>query len=381
MVCAERSINNSSLGVGMKTSTRSLLLAATVAALGMVSTGDASASPITPGNLVIYRVGDGAAALGTTATAAFLDEYTVAGGFVQSIPLPSTGASALTNVGNATTEGIISRSQDGNYLVFAGYRKDAGGTNPSSDAPATTNRVIGTLDITGNALTSTAITDPTGTIRSATTVDGTTYYFATSAAVRYVATPSGSSTSAQIDARNSRQVNLSGNTLYASNGSTAITAKVQSYGALPTGATAPTTVVNLLTADAVNGFFLCDMSAGVAGDDTLYCLSTVAGQLLKYTFDGTNWNASGSIASAASNLVGIIDGSNVNIYLTSASTLSGLQDTSGYGGTITGTISPLATAGTNTAFRGIGSFVVPEPGSLSLLCAAGLLAMRRRSRN
>src|SRR5262245_30809663 len=96
-----------------------------------------AAATITPGNLVIYRVGDGGAVLGSTATAVFLDEYTTAGTLVQSIPLPSTGGSAMTAVGTATTEGIISRSQDGSTLLFTGYRKDSGGTSPASDTYVT----------------------------------------------------------------------------------------------------------------------------------------------------------------------------------------------------------------------------------------------------
>src|SRR5580765_3002440 len=39
---------------------------------------------IAPGDLVIYRVGDGVAGLTANAAAVFLDEYTVAGAFVQS---------------------------------------------------------------------------------------------------------------------------------------------------------------------------------------------------------------------------------------------------------------------------------------------------------
>ena len=70
-------------------------------------TSRADAAVITPGNLVIYRTGDGAAALSNVATAVFLDEYTPAGALVQSIPMTTTGGSALTAVGNATTEGIV----------------------------------------------------------------------------------------------------------------------------------------------------------------------------------------------------------------------------------------------------------------------------------
>src|ERR1051326_7847873 len=102
-------------------------------------------APILPGDLVIYRVGDGSAAIGTAATAVFLDEYTPLGVLVQSIALPSSGAGQLTAVGNATTEGIISRSQDGSRLIFTGYSKAAGGTSPASDTYTITPRLIGTL--------------------------------------------------------------------------------------------------------------------------------------------------------------------------------------------------------------------------------------------
>src|SRR3954468_11429954 len=137
-----------------------------------------SAATITPGNLVIYRVGTGSAALGTTSTAVFLDEYTTAGTLVQSITVPSTGTSAMTAVGNATTEGIISPSQDGSSLVFTGYRKDAGGTSPASDTFVTTSRVIGTVTLSGTPDTTTTITSDgastaANTIRSAATVGGT----------------------------------------------------------------------------------------------------------------------------------------------------------------------------------------------------------------
>jgi hypothetical protein len=343
-------------------------------------TSAASAAAISAGNLVVYRVGDGSAALGTTATAVFLDEYTPSGSLVQSIPAPTTGSAMMTAVGNAATEGIISRSQDGTSLVFGGYRKAAGGPNPSSDVPATTNRVAATLTLDGILTTTVGLTDPTGTLRSVASVDGASqFYLGTSANVRYVGTPGPAATSVVIDARNSREVLLSGNTLFASNGSTTITGKVQSYGTLPTIATSASPIAVLATADAVNGFVLLDLDAGVAGDDTMYALSTVENLLRKYTFNGTTWTASGSIAaSGASNIAGVATGATAQLYLTTASTISGLTDTSGYNTPITGTLATIATAGTNTGFRGIG-VLVPEPSSAMLLLGMiGLVSRRKR---
>lgn len=62
----------------------------------------------TPGNLVIYRVGDGANTLTNTGNAVFLDEYTTAGVLVQSVPMPTTASGSnvpFIASGTATSEG------------------------------------------------------------------------------------------------------------------------------------------------------------------------------------------------------------------------------------------------------------------------------------
>jgi hypothetical protein len=130
------------------------------------------------------------------------------------------GTSSLTAVGSATTEGIVTLSQNGSSLIFTGYRKDAGGTSPSGDLPTTTNRIIASVGLSGVVDTSIAPTDVTGTIRSASTVDGSSYHIGASSGVRYAATPGPATTSVQIDSRNSREVLLNDNNLYVSNGST-----------------------------------------------------------------------------------------------------------------------------------------------------------------
>jgi hypothetical protein len=351
-----------------------------VSLLAVLATAMSAQAAISAGNLVIYRVGDGTAALGTAATAVYLDEYNrVTGALVSSIPLSTLGASALTAVGNATTEGIISRSQDGTKLVFTGYRKNAGGTIPSSDTAAVTNRVIGTVGLTGVPdTTSVGINSgPAGSIRSATTVSGSTYYLtsASSNFVSYVATPGNPCSSTAIDARNSRQVNLFNNELIVSNGSTSITGKVQSYGILPTGVTAATPLVVKALADAVHGFVVLDLD-GNSAMDTIYLLSTVESKLQKWNLISGTWVLAGQISTAASNITYTMTGSNVNLYLTSGTTLSMTVDTSGLGGTLSNGLRTLATAGTFTAFRGIG--VIPEPATLALLAFGGLALLRRR---
>src|ERR1041385_3401916 len=83
-----------------------------------------ASSPLTPGNIVIYRVGAGATSLVNTGNEVFLDEYTTGGVLVQSIPLPTTVTATnhrLIASGTATSEGLMTRSADGLYLVLSGY--------------------------------------------------------------------------------------------------------------------------------------------------------------------------------------------------------------------------------------------------------------------
>ncbi len=338
------------------------------------------AAAVSAGNLVIYRVGAGTAALGTTAAAVFLDEYTPTGAWVQTIPVPATGAAAMTAVGNSTTEGTMSVSGDGSRLVFTGYRKAEGGTSPATDTASVTNRVVGMLGLDGSVDTSTAITDSTGALRSATAASATSsIYLGTANGVRYVAGPGAAVTSTVIDTRNSRQVVQSGGILFAGNGSTAITAKVQSYGAGPTTATAATPVITLTTADVGNSFWFADLSATVTGDDTMYLVNQLNGTILKYTSDGSAWTASGSFsASAAANVTGIASGTGVDLYVTNTNTLFKFSDTTGYGGVISGAATSILTAATNTGFRGLAAFPVPEPTVAVLGLMASLVGLRRR---
>jgi hypothetical protein len=86
-------------------------------------------------SVVIYRVGDGAAGLVNTGAAVFLDEYAPHGALIQSIAMPTTvegDNKQLIASGTATSEGLITLSNDGQYLVLAGYARDLGGSSSLS---------------------------------------------------------------------------------------------------------------------------------------------------------------------------------------------------------------------------------------------------------
>lgn len=143
-------------------------------------------SPLTPGNIVMYVVGDGVDTLSSSAYPVSLVERRVSlqqlllgkAPIVQSIDVPSVIGNAtgnnnvLTAQGTGTYEGQISLSASGKYLVFGGYGLDlTNGVNKGLNKISVTStkanvaqsnglpaipRVIGTMDASGNINTTTA---------------------------------------------------------------------------------------------------------------------------------------------------------------------------------------------------------------------------------
>ena len=78
----------------MRTRLRVLGVATAVAAAAvvvpLVTSSQANAARFTGGNVVVYRVGTGAAAISNAAAPVFLDEYGPTGTKIQSVPLPTT---------------------------------------------------------------------------------------------------------------------------------------------------------------------------------------------------------------------------------------------------------------------------------------------------
>ena len=109
---------------------------AVAAYFGMVAV--VSAATITPGNFVVYRVGDGTTpTVATNAAAVDLLEFDAGGNLVQTISMPSSGASAFTDSFNTTSDGILQVSSDGTYITYAGYRRDAGLSAPDGQSATT----------------------------------------------------------------------------------------------------------------------------------------------------------------------------------------------------------------------------------------------------
>lgn len=318
----------------------------------------------TQGDLVIYRVGTGGASLSSAATAVFLDEYTPAGTLVQSIAMPTAPDGSnrqFTASGTATTEGFLTRSADGNFIVAPGYDAAPGTTSITTSLSTTVNRVVARIGASGVPDTSTATTAFSGgNPRSVASNDGSQFWLAGSNSgvltVPYGAPVPTSPTVVSTTQTNLREMSIFGGQLYATTGAGAAF-RVGTVGSgLPTTANQTTTSLPGVPpgTGAANGVFFADLSPAVAGFDTLYIADDSANVLFKYSLVGGTWTANASISvSAARGLTGVVTGTTVTLYGTTGSTLYSFTDASGYNAPISGTTTTLVTAPTNTAFRGV----------------------------
>ncbi len=336
----------------------------------------------TPGNLVVYRVGDGAVALSANGAAAFLDEYTPTGTFVQSIALPTSTSGSnrrIVSAGTSATEGQMTRSTDSLYLVFTGYDAATGTASLTTSTSSSVNRVIGRVGNSGVVDTTTALTDAsTGSSpRGVASTNGTNLWISGGAGgVRY--TTLGATTSTQLSSTvtNMRAVSIFGSQLYTSTQSgAAIRVGTVGSGIPTTSGQTITILPGFSVTSAPNAFFLADLDAGVTGVDTLYVADETAGQILKYSLVSGTWTSNGTITAASvRGLTASVSGSTVTLFVTynAGSKFASVSDTAGYNAApSTTTVTDRATAGTNTAFRGVafapGITLSIEPASLGTL--------------
>lgn len=333
------------------------------------------AAPFTSGNVVVYRVGDGSTGLVNTGSPVFIDEYTPSGTLVQSIPLPTTVSGAnkrLIASGTAGSEGLISRSGDGNYLLATGYDAPMPTTSLTGTASTAVNRVVARIAGNGTVDTTTALTDAAtaNNIRGAFSTNGTDIWTTGGAGgVRY--TTFGGTTSVQLSTTqaNIRGVVVIGSQLYVTSGSGTNTNRGVNAVGTGTPTTSGQTITRLTGLTDTNcpstyGFFFADLDAGVAGVDTLYVADDGAGALTKFSLVGATWTANGTVGADTDDyrgLTGVVNVGVVTLYATrkgggaaaGGGELVTLSDSSGYNAAFTGTPTLLATAAANTAFRGV----------------------------
>ncbi|HEY1662962.1 MAG TPA: Ig-like domain-containing protein [Verrucomicrobiae bacterium] len=337
----------------------------------------AHAAPFIAGNLAVMQAGDGSAALSGAAAPQFVLEYLPStasqSGPVQTIAIPTNGATRLTIGGSSTSEGHIARSTDGSIVVFQGYDTNAGPSAPGSGTAATTPRYVGQLDANGNYTRTAAggATEfTTGSIRS-TISDGANYWMSgsgSSAGEGIWYSAGGATPVAITTGANTRVTRIFNGKLYYTT-STALSG----YSSVPT-ATATA------TATGISGSSLYEFAFNPAGNVAYVCddsaVGSSVGGIAKWTNNGTTWVKAftfGSSANTASNgltagcrgMVVDFSGANPVIYATTADTLTKLikiTDTSAFTATSDSAdqATTLAVAPNSTvAFRGV-AFVPPS---------------------
>ena len=258
-----------------------LVLTGTVGVAAVVHTTSAGAvSPLTPGDLLVYRVGTGSGSLGSGAAAVTLNEYSPTGALVESLPLPTASSgsvNALTASGSATSEGQLTLSADGSSVVAAGYDAPPGTNSVSGTTSASVPRTVAVVGPSGSVDTSTALTDALSgnNVRGAATTDGVHLWVSgsdPSSGVR--ATTIGSTTSTPLVSstyKNFRSVDTADGQLYVSADPTKASVTVAKVGSgLPT--TGTNTVTNLPFATSPSSpyaFAFLTLGSGSA-PDTLY---------------------------------------------------------------------------------------------------------------
>ena len=325
-------------------------------------------------SFMVVRVGAGDAGLTTAAAPVFLDERRSSDGLlVRTIPMPTAlmgNNRPVTLSGTSTTEGVLSTSADGKYVVLGGYAAAPGTAAVTTSTSATVNRVVARVDAAGNVDSSTRMTNGFSgdAIRGACSNDGMQFWSAgngtvvASAGVQYAALGSaGTSTQVFATVTNTRACVVAGGRLYASTASGAAL-RVFTIGAgLPTTAgQTGTNLPGMSTSNSPQGFALLDVDAMVPGVDTLYVADGRAvasgGGVQKWKLANATWSlattfSSGLSAGAAGVAAGKV-GNDVHVIATTlespARVIRWVDD-----GSLSPMGSALTTAQPSTTFRGV----------------------------
>lgn len=325
-----------------------------------------------PTELMVLRVGTGSGALqANVATAAFIERRLISDGSLVgqalALPIAVSGTNRpLTLSGQGVSEGALTRSTDGRYVLLAGYDATPGTTSVIDTAM----RVAGRIAADGSINTSTQVDTLNGSgnnIRSAISTDGNAIWLGGVLGVAYTTLGStGMPTKPLGSVYNSRVLGIYDGQLYVSRQSDT------SGGINAVGTGLPTT--NSVTPRQLSGFpttnnllspfgfigFDRDTTPGI---DVLYVADDRTdgnGGVQQWKLAGTTWSLAGTFSAGSMagcrGLTGYLSGTSVVLLATTAEQAGGTRviaftDT---GGTPASTTArTVATAATNTAFRGV----------------------------
>ena len=320
---------------------------------------------ITPGNLIVVRSGDGSATLSSASTAMFLDEYdrsTAAQlGPIQTVTMP------ITISGSATSEGFLTQSADGRYLIAMGYGVAPGTLTVANTAGNVVPRVVASIALDETIDATTALTDTywggagAGNPRSAVSTDGSVFWTAGTGEMtgnRGVCfTVLGGTTSTQLATAptNCRVAGMFNDQLFVSTASSGFNGVSTVGTGLPTTAGQTVALLNgfsppVGTPSPYDYWFADAQTLYVADDRAI----ASGGGIQKWTESGGLWTLQYTInpGTGCRGLSGIKDLSGTWLYATttqsSANRLVSALDVG-----VSSTFTILATAPASTAFRGV----------------------------
>lgn len=339
--------------------------------LSVVDLGPSDLStPRDPVEFMVVRVGDGAAALTSAATAVFIERRKIADGTLVgtpiALPVAANGTNRRLTIGGSTnSEGALSRSANGAYVLIAGYDANTGTAAVAGTASATVNRVIGRIAADNSVDTSTAFDAFTGqSFRSATSTDGQALWASAGSGIGY--TTRGSTNAPTVLAgTNSRVLGIFGGQLYVTSASGA-NVGVNSVGTGTPMATGTTLTLlpgfsAQMNSPSPYGFVAFDRDT-TPGIDTLYVADdrTTGGGVQKWTLAAGTWTLAGAFSAGtgtgARSVTGYVSGANIVLIATTeaGTAASRVVSFTDNGQTPSmATAKDLATAGNNTTYRGI----------------------------
>ena len=319
---------------------------------------------ITPGNLVVTRIGTGAATLTSASTAVFLEEYTTAGALVQppiAMPTAPSGLNLpITNNGSATSEGFITQSEDARYLITVGYGVAPGTVTVNTTTSLAVNRVIARIALDGTIDTTTALTDgfSGSNIRSAASSDGSQFWAAGTASpaatggVRHTTLGATTSTQLSLTPTNMRVVNVYGGQVYCSSSSGTFLGVSTVGTGLSTTAGQTTTLLPgfpVVAGPSSYDYFFADANTLYVADDR----ASAFGGIQKWVFAAGTWTLAYTLQAATNigcrSVSGFVNGGVTTLFATTNNSLLVTAVDAGIGSPFT----TLVTAATNTALRGV----------------------------
>ena len=323
-------------------------------------------------DVVVCRVGSGAAALSSTSASVWLERHTSDGALVQTIALPTAvnGSNRrLTLGGTNKGECGLVVSSDGKYLTLAGYDAAPGTASIAATETSAVNRIVARIDAAGNIDTTTRLNSAfdTGNVGGAVSVDGSAFWVSGNSAtgvggVWYI--PRGTTGGTQILAgpNNARTLNIFSGQLFGTTNTATYTAVFGIGSGLPTATGQSTDLLYGLPVSQPYGFAFFDRSRSLAGLDLLYIADdrsfASGGGIQKWAFDGSVWYLLRTITdglgtAGVRGLAAEVQGTNIVLYATTVEATGNHLVR-----VVDDNVTPpaatiIATAPPNTVFRGV----------------------------